>query len=386
MKLRKEVLFSIVYFCSYVAQAIGYCQLVPFLTQIGYSATQRSYMFAFGAIVGMFAEFYIGYLCDKNKTIKKYIYIVYPLYSVIVILLYLLNFKSLLVHILIVGANQLFFHASMGLIDSWVLESGQQCKESFGSIRAFGSLGWVFGSYIVSHLVNLLGYKYIGFIYAAIVVVICFVCYFIDDAIKTVNDKINYKDLKLLFINKKYVVLILIFFGIFMMQNSLDYAIVDKLNSLFATPIEIGYYWMITGIVEIPLMFFGNKLAKKYGYTNMLVIAIVVYGLRFVLYGLSGNVAQVMIISLLQFFTFPIVQVVVKHLIDKETPESLKSSGQLIGLSLYSSTSALCAPLITGYIEDGFGINNALFVISTYAIFSLIFLAIYKIMDKREAK
>ena len=95
MKFRKEYLFCITYFFTYVAQAISYCQLISFLSYLGYSATQRGFMFALGAIVGMVAEFYIGYLCDKNKTIKRYVFIIYPVYAVVVTALYLINFNKI---------------------------------------------------------------------------------------------------------------------------------------------------------------------------------------------------------------------------------------------------------------------------------------------------
>ena len=382
MKFRKEYLFCITYFFTYVAQAISYCQLISFLSYLGYSATQRGFMFALGAIVGIVAEFYIGYLCDKNKTIKRYVFIIYPVYAVVVTALYLINFNYFPLHLFVVGANQLLFHANMGVIDSWVMESGEQCKESYGAIRAFGSLGWVVGSYIVSNIVSKIGYRYIGLFYSTIVVMICVVCHFIDDAVKIDKTKIQLSDVKLLFDNKKYVVLILILFCTFMMQNSLDYVIIDKLNILNATAKQVGYYWMTIGLVELPLMFMGNRIAKKLGYSSMLLFAVAIYGIRFVLYGFSNSVTSVILISLMQSMSFPIVQIASKHLIDHETPQQLKSSGQLIGLSLYSSTSALFAPLISGFVEDSFNINITMFVISVFSIFAIIFVIVYKFLDR----
>ena len=211
---------------------------------------------------------------------------------------------------------------------------------------------------------------------------ICVVCHFIDDAVKIDKTKIQLSDVKLLFDNKKYVVLILILFCTFMMQNSLDYVIIDKLNILNATAKQVGYYWMTIGLVELPLMFMGNRIAKKLGYSNMLLFAVAIYGIRFVLYGFSNSVTSVILISLMQSMSFPIVQIASKHLIDHETPQQLKSSGQLIGLSLYSSTSALFAPLISGFLEDSFNINITMFVISVFSIFAIIFVIVYKFLDR----
>lgn len=374
----KQHWFCVIYFLTYLAQAFSFCLMVTYLISLGYSATERSIMFAFGAITGIIVQFVFGYLCDKNKTIKRYINYSYFFYSIMVFAVYLTGFHNFFMHILLVGCMQIFFRVNIGLTDSWVLESGQYLKDNFGSMRAFGSLGWVGGSFLVSHLVSKVGYSYIGFIFASILFVAHLVGKRIDDAIKQSSGRLSLSDVEVLFENKRYILLIVILFGIFMIQTSLDYVLPDKLNSLNATETQVSYYWMITGLVELPLFFAGNKLAKKYGYVNLLILSIVVYGSRFVLYSLSTSIMQVMLISLLQLFSFPLMQVVSKQLVDKESPENLKSSGQQIGSALYNCTSALFSPLLAGVLEDSFNINVALLVISSFALFSLLLTFVYK--------
>ncbi len=383
---KREQLFRITYFLLYLALSFSFCLLMPFLISLGYTATERGVMLAFGAIAGMVVQFWIGYLCDKNKTIKKYTHYVYFLYALITVLLYLTDFHNLAVHILLVGTMQIFFRVSIGLVDSWVLESSEECKENYGSMRAFGSLGWVVGSYLVSLMVTEVGYKPIGIVFIVVIFLTYMVGRSVADAQKQENAKIDLKDVHLLFENKLYILLILILFGVFMMQSSLDVTIVDKLAVLNASAKQVSYYWMVTGIVEIPLFFVGNKLAKKYGYTDLLIVSVAIYGLRFVLYGLATTITQVMLTSLLQFLSFPIIQVVSKQMVDQQSPGNLKSSGQLIGLALYNCTSALCAPLMAGYLEDTFNIDVACFAIGTFAIFSILLAFVYRRSDKKSKR
>jgi predicted MFS family arabinose efflux permease len=206
-----------------------------------------------------------------------------------------------------------------------------------------------------------------------------------DDVVKESQEKIDLKSVGKLFENKGYVYLIILMFFIFMMQTALDYTIVSKLDSLKASNAQISYYWMITGIIELPMFFYGAKAVKKFGAIPLLVVSILSYGLRFFLYGFSVSVVQVLTISLLQITCFPVMNVVSKQLIDNESPASLKSSGQQVGLALYSSVSALIAPLITGVLEDVFSINIALFVIGSFAIFSLLFTTFYVREKKKQA-
>lgn len=171
--------------------------------------------------------------------------------------------------------------------------------------------------------------------------------------------------------------MILVMLSIYMMQTALDYTIISKLDSLKATNAQISYYWMITGIIELPLFFYGGKAVKKFGAIPLLIISIISYGIRFLLYGFSVSVPQVLIISLLQLTCFPIMHVVSKQLIDNESPASLKSSGQQVGLAIYSSVSALIAPLMTGILEDSFNINIALHTIGCFALLALLFTYFY---------
>lgn len=381
---KKLALFSLTNLLTYIAEGIGYCLLITYLIKIGYSATQRSIMFSFGALLSMVVQFLVGYLCDKNKTIRRYVIYGYIVYSIVVFAVYAYDSYNFLIHLILVALNTVMFRVSMGLLDSWVLESGDYCKTNYGAIRAFGSIGWVIGSWLVALITDGWGYIYIGVVFTLINVVLIFINLRMDDAIKETQEKIELKSVGKLFENKGYIYLILVMFGVFMMQTALDYTIVSKLDSLNATNIQVSYYWMITGIIELPLFFYGAKAAKKFGSISLLVISILSYGLRFVLYGFSTSVVQVLTISLLQMTCFPIMAVISKQLIDLETPASLKSSGQQVGLALYSSVSALIAPLITGVLEDAYNINVALFVTGSFAIFSLLFTIFYVREKKKE--
>ncbi|MDI9540757.1 MAG: MFS transporter [Bacillota bacterium] len=380
----KKLMFSITNFLSYIAEGVGYCMLITYLISIGYTATQRSMMISFGALLSIFFQFLVGYLCDKNKTIRRYIIYSYIVYSIVVIVLYAYNTYNFYVHFVLVALNAVMFRINMGLLDSWVLESGEQCKTNYGSIRAFGSIGWVIGSWLAARVLDYLGYIYIGLVFTIIHVILIAINLKMDDVVKESQEKIDLKSVGKLFENKGYIYLILIMFGIFMMQTALDYTIVSKLDSLKATNSQISYYWMITGIVELPLFFYGGKAIKKFGAITLLVVSIISYGVRFLFYGLSVTVGQVLTISLLQATCFPIMQIVSKQLIDFESPASLKSSGQQVGLALYSSVSALIAPLITGVIEDAFSVNVALYVIGCFALFSLLFTCFYVREKKKQ--
>ena len=222
-------------------------------------------MFSFGALLSMVVQFLVGYLCDKNKTVRRYVIYGYIIYSILVLALYSYNTYNFYVHLVLVSLNTVMFRVNMGLLDSWVLESGEYCKTNYGFIRAFGSIGWVIGSWLTAVVIDYLGYIYIGVVFTLINLVLIIINLKMDDVVKESQEKIDLKSVGKLFENKGYVYLIILMFFIFMMQTALDYTIVSKLDSLKASNAQISYYWMITGIIELPMFFYGAKAVKNLG-------------------------------------------------------------------------------------------------------------------------
>lgn len=340
-------------------------------------------MYAVGAILGMACQFVIGYLCDKNQTIKRYSILIMIAYVFASLALYLTNHNNFFLHLAIVAVNITMMRLTMGIMDSWTIENGEACKTNYGALRAFGSIGWAIGSALASKIIDLAGYSYIGYGFAVAVVIALIFFFKTPDAIKSASEPVDFKSVGKLLTNKRYLLLMGIFFCIFMMQASLDYTIIDKLEILGATSSQVSNYWSLTAMVELPLFFLGGWCVKKFGTINLLVISTIAYAARLFMYAASTSVTGMLAISLLQVVTFPIVTIVTKLLIDDETPENLKSSGQQVGLAIYSASSALLSPLLAGALEDRFGVNVAIFAIGLFGFIAIALTFIYKNNKKK---
>ena len=71
-------------------------------------------------------------------------------------------------------------------------------------------------------MLDYLGYIYIGLVFTIIHVILIAINLKMDDVVKESQEKIDLKSVGKLFENKGYIYLILIMFGIFMMQTALD--------------------------------------------------------------------------------------------------------------------------------------------------------------------
>ena len=375
--------FLVLHFLSYLTQAFSYCLLITFLASIGYSATDRSWMFAISAAGGILLQFYIGYLCDKNRTIKRYTLTTNVLYCLITVVIYLYTKKNFLVHLLLVTVLCSLMRVTVGLLDGWTLEIDEECKRRYGTIRAMGSIGWSVGSYFCSLLVEKFGYGSLGAAYTLSAAIMIALYSKVKDVEKEQDQPITFADVKVLLKSKGYMLSVWILFALFVMTMCQDYTVIDKLNDLGAIEKQISMYWIVSAMVELPLFFYGNTLSEKVGMIPLLVITTIAYGIKFLLFASVHSVGWMMAASALQVCTFPLLTIVSKQLIDEESPEGMKVSGQQIALSLYSGISALIAPLMAGVLEDSIGIDFALYLIAGISLIALLLIYTYAHKGKK---
>ncbi len=374
---KKLLMFKITFFIEYVAQAVAYCLLIPYLTNIGYSAIQRSFILSFGAIMGTALQFFIGYLCDRNRTIKRYLNIMNVLFVGCVVLLYRYSEYNYLFHFIIASLVIMFFKVIVNVYDSYALESGDALKSRYGIIRAYGSIGWAVGSEMISRIVEKGSYKMLALATIIVVALLIMVNAMMNDAVKTSTERINWSDVGKLMKKRSYALIIASLTFCYMMTVAIDVIIVDKIVYVGGTERHVAFFWSVMAICELPLFFLGNRLARRYGAIIVYGFSVLVYSLRYLLYGASNSLNFVLALSALQGLSFPLTMVAAKVLVDDESPDNLKSSGQLIGMSIYNNIPSLIAPLLTGFLEDSVGINTALFTLAGCGLISLFLLWLY---------
>lgn len=380
MKLTpKSLKFSAIYLFAFVAEAVSYCFMMAYLISLGYSTMQRSVIFAGVAVFSILGQVIVGFMCDRFRFIKPLAFILFIFYIFINAAFYLYPGHDYLVHLLLAAFTGAMMNICDGLLDSWVLESDSECNSHYGTIRAQGSLGWAVGSPLAAFIVSQFGYKGLSWGFASVCLIILLIALLIPDAQKKGSaTPLKFSDTRQLLKNQRYRLAIAILFFIFLIGDMCNYAVIDKLTILKATDMQISWYWTLQAIVELPMFFAGDFLNKKFGLLDMLKVAALALGIRYVLYGFAANATQMILLSLLQFFSFGLQMVAAKRIIDEQTPAYLKSSGQQTALALYSSGSLLAAPLLSGVLETVFGINTALIIIGLIAVIPLSLLAVYK--------
>jgi MFS family permease len=366
MSNRKILLNQItLYFVVFIGLAFTYTQVIPFLTYIGYTPIERGMILSAIAVVAIIGQFYVGYLCDKYNTIKKFYNILTVIYVISNALMFAYTENSFFIHLLLVALTGGLFRVVAGLLETWTIETNEYMKNHFGTIRAFGAIGWAIGSPLTSAIINRFGYSAIGFAFAIIILISHVISYTLPDAQKIEkNTNLRIVDIKVLLQNKNYVKLVVMLIFVNIVFTADMYTVIDKIIHIGGTNDEIAFKWSFQAVTELPLFFMGFYLLKKFNANRLLIFSIIMFIIRFLLYTVAITPMQIILISGMQSVTFPLLMIAQKVLISDESPANLQSTGQMFALSLYVGLSALITPVLSGFLVEMFGYDITLLIMT----------------------
>lgn len=374
MKITKQIiLFFAYYFMHFFAQAISYALLITFLTTLGYTATQRSLFFVADALFGMIFQVILGYLCDRHQKIKPYLYLLLLIYVIGTYALYRTTEMNFLVHMFLVPLVGSMLRLSASLSDSLTIETSEETRDNYGVIRLFGSIGWAVGSPVAAWIVAKWGYQMLGPSFI-IFMALCVASILGIKDVKKVSssDPVTMSDVQSLLRNPSYMLTVIILFLLFVVDMTQSYSVIDKIWYLNGSEKDVGNYWLMAAMLELPLFFYGGRVMQKIGSFKTIIIAGFFYGLRYVIYGLANSILFMFVGGALQGVTYPLLMVASKIMVDEKTPENMRTSGQQVANAVYNSGSALVSPILVGLMEDNIGINNSLFVIAAMALITTV--------------
>lgn len=375
----KEVLFRIIYFFIFFGVSTIGGMLIPFLQYKGFNPIETGSLISLYTLIGLVGLFSIGYFCDKFKTIKKVLFPSLIITAVSGTLSILLT-KGILFYLAFFLMG--LFNAMVGpLCDSWIMEDTDEIKSKYGQLRAFGSIGWAFGVLIIGFVISNLGYKYVAFIYV-ISLLIGIICTFIlKDIVKNCEGSINFKPL---LTNKEYlftiITLLIISIGFRGYLQLIPYSIA----LLVGRTSSLGIYSFICSIMEIIMLISSRKIMHKLSPDKLLILSPVAILIQILVIYFTQNIYIIYLSGVLQVFTYPIILIVGRTMIDRVSPGNLKTSSQLIGFAMFNSLGIIIASFMVGFLIQYLKIDKAIFFMMLVAILGILSAIFYdkKIKDK----
>lgn len=373
MKSNYKLHFIIFYILSYGIFSFSSTKFTPYLSEIGYSAFQRGIILSGYAAATIIMQLLFGILSDRYQTMKKIVVVCLCVYGIASAILFSTQNAAIAVYFVLVSLSGGLLNSCCGLYDTWVLGCCEEIRRNLSFIKAFGSIGWAVGSMAASYIISLYSYRGLG-----ISIIIITVLSLLNLAVLPDIDRIAEKskltadDFKQLMKNRRYVLLILILFLMYSMVIANNCTVIDKMIDLHASDAQISMKWSLQSLLEIPTYLTGAYLLARFSGLKLLRLSSVMLTIQFVLFAMAKNPALIIGGSVLQLFSTPIILVASKMLILEIAPEKLKSSSQLIALSIFTGASSMLIPVVAGFFSERIGFNITLGCVAVLGICSFL--------------
>ncbi|MCR0328660.1 MFS transporter [[Clostridium] innocuum] len=361
-------------FLAFFAISMVNTQMIPFLSKLGYTVVQRGYILAANAVVAIVGQFLFGYLCDRFQRVKVFFLAAYLLLTASSFAMFLVEHQIFWYHLFTVALMGGMVKVIMGLDETWMLEVDQ---ENYGRLRASGALGLTIGSPIAGFLVHRFHYTSVLISLGIVSVILCWLIIKAKDADKKKGERIKMESVQQLLKNRGYLLLVFIYLLVYMIGTADQYVVIDKMLDIGGNSTAVGIKWALQSFMEVPLFLFSAKILARFQTKTLLYFGTLMYGIKFLLYGISFQPWMIILTAALQLVTLPIIMLTSKVLIKEITPEKLFSSAQMFAMAVFIGVSGLITPLITSYLSKAFGYDWTLYIVAAFTIIPLLLIFYY---------
>ena len=351
--------------------ALGVTTFTPkYFGEIGMSDSQIGIIMSVPGIIGIFFQPVWGVLSDRVK-FKRIILSVSCFVGGSVYLLTGMtnNFWLILTGMTVIT---LFFLPITPVSSSIAMENAANGGPAFGPIRMGGTIGYQVGALAIGFiLINSLEGM---FAVVGVLVILCGGLAFLLPDIGGHQHGREKVSILVLLKNKKILLLLTISFVTCTTSAFYMTFFTKHLGDIGVGNGVTGIITVISVLLEIPFLFFAQRLYKKLSIWHWVLIGLFLNGLRWIGLGLVQSVPLILIsnipaVSIMACFEFfPALY------LNDNTPDELKGSAQsLLSLTTFGITK-ISGSLLGGFLSNAFGIQtmfiaNGILLLAATAIF-----------------
>lgn len=246
-----------------------------------------------------------------------------------------------------------FIAPVMSLADSATMNMLGSENSLYGRVRIGGTIGYGATALLAGYVIQTYGTRWVFWGNAIIMVIVFFICqkFTYPGKIEKESSKV---ELRAAFANRQWVVFLLLAViagvGLVTINNYLS----PYLKELGISQSYMGVALLISTISELPVLFYSNRLLKRFGAYPMLGISIAMSGLRLVLLAGANSIPGILFFQLLNGLGFPLFMVAAVSHTNEISQEGMKATGQgLLGAAVGgvgSSVGGLVCGLMLGSI------------------------------------
>jgi PPP family 3-phenylpropionic acid transporter len=339
------------YLLFYAAASFSMPFIILYFQELGFSGAQIGLLAGMAPLITVFgAPIWTGLADSKGK--HKLIMSLTILGSIFFasIFPFLKTFTPI---ILLVILFSLFSSPIISFADSATMAMLAGEKAMYGRVRLGGTFGWGLIAPLAGIIIQSYGLRWAFWGYAAIM----FLAFIVSQkfTFKTGVENVSLRgNIRQLLTNRRWVFFLCLAFVGGVAFTSINSYLFPYMEELGASRSTMGIALTISTIGELPILFFANRLLKRFGAYGLLGLGMTVTGVRLLLYAWLNFPVGILIFQLLNGMTFPMVWVAGVSYADENAPQGMKATAQgLLGAMMFgfgSATGGLAGGLMIGSI------------------------------------
>jgi len=132
----------------------------------------------------------------------------------------------------------------------------------------------------------------------------------------------------------------------------------------------------IATISELPILFFANYLLKRFTVHGLLVLAMLITGLRLILYGALNFQSGILVFQLLNGMTYPMFWVAGVSYANEISPDGMKTAAQGLFGAMVFGVGAAVGGLAGGLLLGSIGGQGLFLSVGTFVLASVLLLTL----------
>ncbi len=366
MKRTWPFMFYLVYFAAAVFLQPN---IVVYFQKLGFTGTQIGLLASLVPLIVMLgAPLWTGLADAKNR--HKLIMSMAIIVSVVTASIFpLVNSFSLIIPLVIL--NALFAAPIISFADSATISLLGDDKGMYGRVRLGGTFGWGLVALLAGPIIGAYGIRWAFWGYSAILIFTLFISQKFTYTQKPKQESLA-GDIRLVLIDKRWVLFLALAFvgGIALTTiNIFLFPYMDELN-INNTTRNIAL--TIATVSELPILFFANYLLKRFKAYGLLLMAMLVTGLRLLLYGVLNFQTGILVFQLLNGMTFPLFWVAGVSYANEISPEGMKATAQGLFGAMAVGFGAAAGGLAGGLLLGSIGGRGLFLSIGVFTLLSLL--------------
>lgn len=341
----------LLYFLYFMAFGVFVTFIDIYFRSIGFTGVQIGTINSVMALVGIIASPIWGALSDRLGEIRYFLTTATLGSALFAFGIYFS--PSFLWIIPIVAIFAFFRQPLLPLMDSATMKLLHERPELYGRQRAWGTFGFLVSTWGFGYLLMLVG---LNWLFAYFISASVLMAFFVQGLPKNrdVAHQFSLPNLWQVVKQRNWFFFMASIFVLGIGNVAMVHFLGIHLQELGGSEALIGTAAGVGALVELPILFWGAPLIRRFGAWRMLFFAYIVSGIRWLLYGFMPSPEWAIPISLLHGITFGIYWIASISYVNGLAPGSIIATAQGLFYAAFGLSSVIGSP-INGYLFDTVG-------------------------------